>query len=66
MKLEQRYALMVEFERNACTIEGRPAMVCGAHLDFPVVVSKDGKIRAEYSWSALQRRAERKMFNMGA
>lgn len=34
-----------------CTIDNRPARICGRLCDYAVIVTLDGKIRAEWAWS---------------
>ncbi len=36
-----------------CTLNGRPALVCGAKERFAQIVARDGSARAEFSWHAV-------------
>ena len=49
--IEQRRALCC----TPCTLDGKPATVCGALLDYAVVRSLDGLRGAEFSWTANKR-----------
>lgn len=38
-----------------CTLDGRPAIIAAYLLPYPVVLSRDGKLRGEWSWDAVAR-----------
>lgn len=51
-----RYALIA----SQVTLDDKPAMIVGLRLDFPLVVTLDGKHRVEFSWKAVQHVVENK------
>lgn len=37
-------------ETKGVTLDGRPAVIGGSRLDFPVVLTLDGAQRVEFAW----------------
>lgn len=55
-KAGSRHAMMDDANGNGITLDGRPAMVAGLQLAFPLIIEKsDTARRAEISWSLLAR-----------
>jgi len=48
--LADRYEMI----NTAVTLNGKPAVICGAKMKFPHVVTLDGLTRVEYAWSAVR------------
>lgn len=40
--------------RPCCTINGRPAIICGALLRFAIVSDRESGLSCEYSWQAVE------------
>lgn len=55
MNAPAQYPIRTLDERRAIcrvpvTLDGEPALVCGAACDFPIVSTMDGARRVEYGW----------------
>lgn len=55
-KAGSRHAMMDDANGNGITLDGRPAMVAGLQLAFPLIIDKEDTTQhVEISWSLLAR-----------